>query len=148
MPVNVGSMLDGIHRDNYTICGCRDHEFMVSTDLNDISRRSSGKRWPQMSPWLCLLEGCCRLQNECVCMPPSNDLQRSRQPLAHQSTWHAGGRLPRHVKGEGEGESVENGCQVGSFNLGRPALDRPRPDRHLGRQEQIILLKKNRCTCI
>src|SRR5207248_11286597 len=77
---------------------------------------------------------------EPVGMPTPNDLQRHGEALTGKATGHTGGRLPGQVKGESEIQAIEHGGGWFPLDSAWSTLDRPRSQRHLRRQEQVVAL--------
>src|SRR5262249_12149778 len=86
-------------------------------------------------------------------MPTPDNLQRHGEAFTGKATGHARGWLAGQVKGKGEVQAIEH--RGGRFALDGAwsALDRPRSQWHLGRQEQVIALEEapclfvEHCTC-
>src|SRR5262245_23681198 len=86
-------------------------------------------------------------------MPTPDNLQRHGEAFTGKATGHTRGWLAGQVKGKGKVQAIEH--REGWFALDGAwsALDRPRSQRHLGCQEQVIALEEaprlfvEHCTC-
>ena len=99
-------------------------------------------RRSQMRPRRRLLA--CRggLQDQRIGVPAADDLQRHRQPLGGESTRHAGGWLSRQVERKGERKPVEHRWRWGTVDGAWAALDRPRRQRHLRGEQQVVSIEQ------
>ncbi len=82
------------------------------------------------------------LQDQRIGVPAADDLQRHRQPLGGESTRHAGGWLSRQVERKGERQTVEHRRRWGAVDGAWAALYRPRRQRHLRGEQQVVSIEQ------